>query len=509
MISRLLGYLVTFVLLVLLFEGVLRLAGCGPQPPVVQFDADYGWAKTPSKTTKRSLSEFTVETKVNSKGLRGAELDYAKKPGTKRVLFVGDSFVQGFAVAEKDLFVTEFAKELAGANVEVVNGGTEGWSTDQEFLWFENEGLKYQPDVVVLCAYENDVFWCGREFYTDRAKPRFELGANGHLTLKKDHVVKPADAPWWKDHTAIGNIAKLREKIALAERDSVSTDAGKVYGEAAVVLRNQPAELEQAWSVVGALLAEFAKLAKSNGATPVLLTIPSKTEIHGDAPPGLKPTDEFDAALPRTRYAQLAQAVGFLVVDPSAALKAEAAKGERLYFSKDFHWNVAGNRVVADVLETELNKAGLVPPAAPHAGLEALHTKSAPTWVFVVAGLWLLLGTLYWRSYPEENPITSYLKVGALIAVMTGIFLGIGKLASSLPPAIGGWVFKGIFVALIVFVIVKVAKRMSVISELYGTFLRRGHWYMLPLLVVMLAIGMLLVVAASSPFVAPFIYTLF
>jgi uncharacterized membrane protein YiaA len=92
---------------------------------------------------------------------------------------------------------------------------------------------------------------------------------------------------------------------------------------------------------------------------------------------------------------------------------------------------------------------------------------------------------------------------------MTGIFLGIGKLAGSLPPAIGGWVFKGIFVALIVFVIVKVAKRMSVISELYGTFLRRGHWYMLPLLVVMLAIGMLLVVAASSPFVAPFIYTLF
>ena len=68
---------------------------------------------------------------------------------------------------------------------------------------------------------------------------------------------------------------------------------------------------------------------------------------------------------------------------------------------------------------------------------------------------------------------------------------------------------KGIFIALIVFVLVKVAKRLSVISELYGTFLRRGHWYMLPLLVVMLAIGMLLVVAASSPFVAPFIYTLF
>jgi hypothetical protein len=32
---------------------------------------------------------------------------------------------------------------------------------------------------------------------------------------------------------------------------------------------------------------------------------------------------------------------------------------------------------------------------------------------------------------------------------------------------------------------------------------------MMPLLAVMLAIGSLLIVAASSPFVAPFIYTLF
>ncbi|MEO6710106.1 MAG: DUF5989 family protein [Planctomycetota bacterium] len=37
----------------------------------------------------------------------------------------------------------------------------------------------------------------------------------------------------------------------------------------------------------------------------------------------------------------------------------------------------------------------------------------------------------------------------------------------------------------------------------------RGHWYLMPLLVVLLSIGSLLVVAASSPLIAPFIYTLF
>ena len=51
--------------------------------------------------------------------------------------------------------------------------------------------------------------------------------------------------------------------------------------------------------------------------------------------------------------------------------------------------------------------------------------------------------------------------------------------------------------------------RLPVMGELFGTFVRRGQWYMLPVLVGLLSLGGLLVVAASSPWLAPFIYTLF
>ena len=47
------------------------------------------------------------------------------------------------------------------------------------------------------------------------------------------------------------------------------------------------------------------------------------------------------------------------------------------------------------------------------------------------------------------------------------------------------------------------------LTELIGAFIGRGHWYLMPLVTVLLTIGSLLVVAASSPLVAPFIYTLF
>ena len=72
-----------------------------------------------------------------------------------------------------------------------------------------------------------------------------------------------------------------------------------------------------------------------------------------------------------------------------------------------------------------------------------------------------------------------------------------------------GLVFTALFLGIIVFLLWKLRKRMGIIMELYMSFTHRGHWYMMPLLAIMLAIGSLLIVAASSPFVAPFIYTLF
>jgi hypothetical protein len=67
-----------------------------------------------------------------------------------------------------------------------------------------------------------------------------------------------------------------------------------------------------------------------------------------------------------------------------------------------------------------------------------------------------------------------------------------------------------LFVAgILTFVLYKVGRRVGTILELLKAFVLRGHWYLMPLIVVLLTIGSLLVVAASSPLVAPFIYTLF
>jgi hypothetical protein len=69
-----------------------------------------------------------------------------KTSETKRILFLGDSFVV------PDSFTSIFASILRNHNrlCDVKELATPGWGTDQEYLAFQNIGKKYRPDIVIL-----------------------------------------------------------------------------------------------------------------------------------------------------------------------------------------------------------------------------------------------------------------------------------------------------------------------------------------------------------------------
>jgi len=95
--------------------------------------------------------------------------------------------------------------------------------------------------------------------------------------------------------------------------------------------------------------------------------------------------------------------------------------------------------------------------------------------------------------------------IGSVVAIIALVTL-LAKLAG---PSAGRWIGIVTVVALLAFILWKTAPKFGIIREVMSSFVNRGMWYMLPLLVGMLTLGSLLVVAASSPFIAPFIYTLF
>jgi hypothetical protein len=96
---------------------------------------------------------------TNSRGFRDTrEFAYEKPAGTLRVLALGDSHTQGYEVRQEATYSAVIERYLRrhGVKAEVMNAGVSGYSTAEALALLENEGYKYQPDVVVLGFYAND-----------------------------------------------------------------------------------------------------------------------------------------------------------------------------------------------------------------------------------------------------------------------------------------------------------------------------------------------------------------
>lgn len=122
---------------------------------------------------------------TNSRGFRSTrEFTYAKPANTLRVLSLGDSHTQGYEVHQDLTFSAVLERYLKNhkINAEAINTGVSGFSTAEELVLLENEGVKYNPDVVVLGFFAND--------FEDNLKAGlFGLDAQNRLVEKKyEHV---------------------------------------------------------------------------------------------------------------------------------------------------------------------------------------------------------------------------------------------------------------------------------------------------------------------------------
>ena len=120
-------------------------------------DPDRGWALRPGSTDLWGGVPITI----NAEGLRGPSRGHPKPPGTYRVLFLGDSVTFGYRIArDEETFPAVVERRLAErwqAPVEAINAGVGGYSPWQERLFLADEGLRYEPDLVVLGFVLNDV----------------------------------------------------------------------------------------------------------------------------------------------------------------------------------------------------------------------------------------------------------------------------------------------------------------------------------------------------------------
>ncbi|MBI1335915.1 MAG: hypothetical protein GC164_03015 [Phycisphaera sp.] len=87
------------------------------------------------------------------------DIPLQKPQSETRVLFLGDSCTFGYGVAQDQTFVEQaqaLLRERTGRPVECINAGVPGYTLFQGYRYLATQGLRYQPDLVVLNFGWND-----------------------------------------------------------------------------------------------------------------------------------------------------------------------------------------------------------------------------------------------------------------------------------------------------------------------------------------------------------------
>lgn len=348
-----------------------------------------GWRKKPGAKVRYQRREYDVEVAVNSQGLRDPE----RAPNAKafRILALGDSFVEGYTVP-LDRTVTQVMERALRSDacaVEVLNAGTAAYSTDQEYLFYLEEGVRHAPQVVLLFAYYNDILWNTAANYFGSPKPLL-VPKDGALVLSNDPVPPPyrpktpppppeppPPPPFWRSAAfewVKGRLARGAPRAfnALAGVGLWERLGGDEPDEQMRVFkRRQQPKVEAAWERTDAILRALARETAARGSRFALVYVPSRMEVSDrDWELTQLAYDMEDRAWDRglvaRRFAEIGASAGFPVHDLTADLSA-ASRGVlgEPYFTFDGHWNETGHRVAAESVERFLRARGWTPPCAP------------------------------------------------------------------------------------------------------------------------------------------------
>jgi len=151
-LGRLLLILAGIVIGLSFGEVITRTLGMGHLDPIVRYNDRILKLKPHIKFMNYLEHPNLVET--NNLGFHDHEREAANDK--YRILFVGDSFVEGRQVSTDSLFTVRLEKRFAqdGLRIETINGGVPGTGTAYQYvLWKEFFKPNVKVDHLVLCFY--------------------------------------------------------------------------------------------------------------------------------------------------------------------------------------------------------------------------------------------------------------------------------------------------------------------------------------------------------------------
>lgn len=352
-----------------------------------------GWAGHPYEI-KRPNS-IRVETKLinyNQNGIRDDAHTYDKPKNTYRILLIGDSYVESEQTGLAETFhkrlenLLNSGSQQDSCKYEVVAAGGWGWGTDQELLYFEHEGYKYQPDLTMLMFVYNDV--CNN-YVSCEARVEGQPANNvlkPYFTVEKDQLVLnhfPYENPVssWKYGDSLGGRLYRNLRVFQFSYEGLAgmgligagdttqrLDADTEAHPATYIYADEYSEdYLQAWTLTKDLLRRFKNSVQENNSKFVLVsastdfvTYPEAWSAYTDVYPQLK-AQTWNWEKPDLILEDFAkqEAIPFVPLQPGFKALA-SSESERLHIPIDQHWSPKGHEVAAKLLQESLFDLGVV-----------------------------------------------------------------------------------------------------------------------------------------------------
>jgi len=290
--------------------------------------AGVGYGMVPSQMAYT----YAERVSINSHGFRGPEIRGERSPGDLRIICLGDSFTFGVGVSDEETYPRQLedllTKRWPGRRPEVINAGVQGYATYQEVDWLRSRGVEFDPDVVVLAVYFNDVVVRPSGDYTKQ----FEREQRQAAKLFRNR------APWLYRLSRNSALLSLLNGAALAARHGNSSSD--------ILQGVESDQVQEQWRATQRELSTFLELSRQHGFKPLVITIPTRIQVVQEFP---------DSSYP-ARIRSICERLGIEMADVSTSLKAGLAEGVDPYLPWDNHLSAAGSRLVAIVIRDRLEK---------------------------------------------------------------------------------------------------------------------------------------------------------
>ncbi len=329
-------------------------------------DAYYGWQFCKDVVGRVVNADYDHIVRTGSNGQR----DFGGiDPQKNNIVVLGDSFTSNLGIENtSDVFTEVLERRLSRYNV--INLGVNGYGTTQEYLKLKRAGGKYNPDIVILMFYIRNDFYDNvglLDWVKGYERPLFIRNERG---LKLTNVPVPAPALSLRDvlvrHSRLAALTRvallqtnvgqwIRKKLQnqdVEQRKTSAFDFRETPVE--VVLASEDDRIQDIYDITCDILSMISTELRQNQVEFYVFVIPSIFQVRDDyfrmiERFGLSQTDRFK---PNELLQKCGEEKEIQVVDLAPMLIAAENNhaAPYLYFPREHHWTVSGNRMVADYI---------------------------------------------------------------------------------------------------------------------------------------------------------------